>query len=189
MAKKRLEFVQKLKNHFGDKIDIYGKGILDFEDKWDVLAPYKYSIVIENDFCDDWVTEKFFDCLYSETFTFYYGCPNLEKYVDSITFQRIDINNFEASVIAIERIINDPTHYNKIQNVLKEAKLKSLDKDNFFPWIVSFLDHMNPHLAKTPIKIQSNSDLKSFKIIRKTLNKLKITSLLRTVCGYRSINK
>ena len=66
-----------LKKHFGDQIDLFGRGLNDFEDKWDVLANYKYTVAIENDFCDDWVTEKYFDCILSNTLPFYYGCPNL----------------------------------------------------------------------------------------------------------------
>ncbi len=187
--KKRLEFVQKLKHHFGGKIDIYGRGVLDFEDKWEVVSPYKYSIAIENDFCDDWVTEKFFDCLYSETFTFYYGCPNLEKYVDSRSFQRIDINNFEESITTIERIINDSTHFYKIKDVLREAKYKSLNQDNFFPWAVSFLNKMNPQLSKDIIEIKTNTKMKSFKIIRQVLYKLRITSSIKNIYKCLSTKK
>ena len=50
--KKRLEFVTALKDYFGDKLDVYGRGINDFNDKWDVLANYKYTIAIENDNVD-----------------------------------------------------------------------------------------------------------------------------------------
>ena len=145
---KRIDFMKQIKEKFGDKIDVFGRGIKDFDNKWDVVAPYKYSIAIENDFSDDWVTEKFFDCLYSETFTFYYGCPNLEKYVNPKTFQRIDINDLGKSIEIIEQIINDPLHYDKVKKYLKEEKFKSIDRDNFFPWVVNILENKNSNLRK-----------------------------------------
>lgn len=37
---KRLKFVEKLKSHFGDQIDFFGRGINDFDDKWSVVADY-----------------------------------------------------------------------------------------------------------------------------------------------------
>ncbi|MEQ1733123.1 MAG: glycosyltransferase family 10 [Bacteroidia bacterium] len=173
---KRLEFVQQLKAHFGDRLDVYGRGINDFDDKWDVVAPYKYSIAIENDNCDDWVTEKFFDCLYANTFTFYYGCPNLEKYVDKRSFKRINIDNFEESVATIEAIINDETHYQNVTHSLQTIKLNSLDADNFFPWVVSYLQTMNTNLPKQLVTIQSPQILQHIhnsKISVRIINKLK----------------
>src|SRR5574344_663659 len=45
---RRIEFVRQLKEYYGDKLDVFGRGFNDFADKWDVLAPYKYHIAIEN---------------------------------------------------------------------------------------------------------------------------------------------
>jgi len=92
--KKRLEFCSNLKKHFGDKIDIFGRGINEFDDKWEVLAPYKYSIAIENSVEMDWMTEKIGDCFTSLTFPFYYGCPNIDKYYNENSYQLIDIDDF-----------------------------------------------------------------------------------------------
>ena len=36
---KRIEFIEKLKEHFGDKVDLFGRGIKEVADKWDALAP------------------------------------------------------------------------------------------------------------------------------------------------------
>jgi hypothetical protein len=42
--RQRLEFMRILSDHFGDRIDIFGRGINEIEDKWDALARYKYHI-------------------------------------------------------------------------------------------------------------------------------------------------
>ena len=177
--RKRLNFVQKLKEYYGDKLDVFGRGIFDFEDKWDVLADYKYSIAIENDYCDDWVTEKFFDCLYSETLPFYYGCPNLESYVDKKSFIRIDVNDFDKTIETINLCIENNEHQLRKES-LKEEKIKSLNRDQFFPFMVSILDTMDSNLKKTIIKLTPNTKLS---------NKLKIKSILSKIYPYILLKK
>lgn len=178
--RKRLEFVEKIKNYFGDRIDVFGRGINDFDDKWDVLSQYKYSIAIENDNCEDYVSEKFFDCLYSHTLPFYYGCPNLEHIVDKDSFIRIDINNIEESIKIIEKSIENDEFERRLSILQKESKI-SLNRDSFFPFITNVLDGMNSKAPKQQITIKSDelflvkkSDKKNIfeKIINKLLNKL-----------------
>ncbi|MFH7017997.1 glycosyltransferase family 10 domain-containing protein [Flavobacterium sp. FlaQc-47] len=174
--RKRIDFVKKLKEYFGDQLDVYGRGIVDFEDKWDVLADYKYSIAIENDYCEDWVTEKFFDCLYTHTLPFYYGCPNLESIVNKESFIRIDINDFESSVKIIEDAIKQ-NQFDKRLELLKKESIESLNRDNFFPFLVTILDKI--HTAKERkinFRLKKNEEyflkLKLKKIMEKIINKL-----------------
>ncbi|MFX8844619.1 glycosyltransferase family 10, partial [Acinetobacter baumannii] len=88
--------------------------------KWDTLADYKYHIAIENDSCDDWVTEKFFDPILAYSYPFYYGCPNIHKYISEKSFTRIDINNFNQSIEIIESIIGNDSIYN---NFIDNSKI------------------------------------------------------------------
>jgi hypothetical protein len=152
---KRFNFVQKLKEHFGNQIDVFGRGINDFDDKWDVLANYKYTIAIENNYYYDYVTEKYFDCVYANSLPFYYGCPNLETYVNKDSFIRIDINDFESSIKTIENAINN-NEYEKRTTLLQEQKIKSLQTDQFFPWIVSILENLEMNAVKKEIQLQLN---------------------------------
>jgi hypothetical protein len=174
--KKRLEFVEKLKNHFGEELDVYGRGINDFDDKWEVLADYKYTIAIENDYCEDWVTEKFFDCLYAHTLPFYYGCPNLEKIVDKNSFIRIDINNFEDSIKIIEDSIKNQEFEKRVEALQKES-FESLNRDQFFPFLENILNKMNVMSEKKRIKLKSDFEInkknKLFMFINKIKQKIK----------------
>lgn len=174
--KKRLEFVEKLKNYFGEELDVYGRGINDFDDKWEVLADYKYSIAIENDYCEDWVTEKFFDCLYAHTLPFYYGCPNLESYVDKKSFIRIDINNFEESIKIIEDSIKNQEFEKRIETLQKES-IESINRDQFFPFIVNFLDKLDSNLHKKKVKLLKNEQFSLIEELNKVLKKIKVRIL------------
>jgi hypothetical protein len=170
--RKRLDFVEKIKLHFGDQLDVFGRGIKDFDNKWDVLADYKYTIAIENDDCDDWVTEKFFDCLYTRTLPFYYGCPNLEKMVDKDTFIRIDINDLEESIKTIEKTIEND-EFEKRKNLLNREALKSLDTDQFFPFFAGILDTLDATVPKKYIHLKEQSQFIDKKATNNFVTRLK----------------
>jgi hypothetical protein len=79
---------------YRSRIDgIYGNGYQFIENKLDALRDYRYSIVIENDNCDDFFTEKIIDCFACGTMPIYWGTKNIEKYFDRwglISFDTID---------------------------------------------------------------------------------------------------
>ncbi len=170
--KKRLEFAYKLKDYFNDDLDMFGRGINDFDDKWHVLAPYDYSITMENSYYDDYLSEKFFDCLLAYTHPLYYGCPNAEKYFSDQSFSRIDIKNFDASVETIETILNDKHHYQNHLNYVRAERLKVLNKYNLFPLLVSYMENMNGNAKKQKVTISPQMSLRKYlssikKIIKK----------------------
>lgn len=153
--KKRLNFVLALKEHFKEELDVFGRGFNEIKNKEEALIDYKYSIAIENDFCLDYVTEKFFDCLYSNTLSFYYGCPNLEDYVSENSFIRIDIDDIEKSINIIENSIHT-NEYEKRKNDINKEKNESLNRDQFFPLITSILDGHNLNQSKKSFILNSN---------------------------------
>ena len=56
----RLEFLRRLREHID--LDLYGRGFAPIEDKWQALAPYRYSIAFENAAAPYYFTEKIMDC-------------------------------------------------------------------------------------------------------------------------------
>jgi hypothetical protein len=146
--RQRYEFALKLKEHFGDIVDVYGRGTNNFEDKWDVLAPYKYSVVIENSRHDDYLTEKIADCFLAETFPFYYGCPNIDKYFDRSSFELIDISNFGESIQKIEEYMLDEQHYSRNHSKILESKNKYLQELSLFPLLGSIIQESEDRLGR-----------------------------------------
>jgi hypothetical protein len=171
--RKRLRFVNEIKEHFGDKLDVFGRGINGFEDKWDVLSNYKYSIAIENDYCNNYFTEKFIDCILANTFPIYYGCPNLEKYFPEDSFKRIDINDTEGSIKIIQNVIDTDLYLTKNKQI-SEARDLALNNENLFPFLVNILDNFNPNAKKHWTKINSNNSLVPIPSLnRRIINKIK----------------
>ncbi len=151
-------FVAKLKNHFANKIDIFGRGIKKVGDKWDALAPYKYHIALENSSYKDYWTEKLSDAFLSFCHPIYYGCPNIEKYFDKGMLSRIDIKNPDKAISIIEKIISNNT-FEKSQKKIEEARDKCLNKYNLFALISDFIEkkeaiktNRNPIFHKVCIK-------------------------------------
>jgi len=152
----RLEFVEKLKEFFGDKIDVYGRGINSFDDKADVLIPYKYHIAIENSVQDDYITEKLLDPYITYTYPIYHGAENVYKYFNSESYTRIDIRETERSL----KIIDDVIHRQKYENNLpfiKESRIKVLNKYNIFSKMASMADRPSKNKNRKLVKLKPES--------------------------------
>ncbi len=65
----------------GQPVDILGRGYIPFEAKSEGLAPYRYSIVIENVRERNYFSEKLIDSILCETVPIYWGCPNLRDFM------------------------------------------------------------------------------------------------------------
>lgn len=165
----RIDFVMKLKEHYGDKIDLFGRGFNTFDDKWDVLAPYKYHISIENSQNLYYFTEKLTDTFLAGTFPIYYGCKNIEDYFDSESLEKIDIHDFEGAVKIIDRILEQDL-FSKRQQALIDARKKVLRDYNFFELIAKLCDTLNPDAPKKTVKLRRpHTDINIVNFYRHTI--------------------
>lgn len=143
----RIAFVMRLKERYGNKIDLFGRGINDFEDKWDVLAPYKYHVVIENSSVPYYWTEKLSDCYLTRTLPIYYGCTNVGDYFPREACEPIDIADFDGCCALIDRLIAEDAYASR-KEALDEAHELVLGKYNLFDLIASLCDRLNPEAPK-----------------------------------------
>ncbi len=77
----RLNIVEKFKKDInlfgGNKIDLFGRGFNEIENKEDGLKDYRFSIAIENCQYNYYFTEKLLDCFLTGTIPIYLGCPRI----------------------------------------------------------------------------------------------------------------
>ncbi|WP_371224635.1 glycosyltransferase family 10 domain-containing protein [Roseovarius sp. 2305UL8-3] len=66
----------------GHAIDVMGGGYAPFKRKSDGLAPYRYSLVIENVQEPNYFTEKLVDAILCQCVPIYWGCPNIANFID-----------------------------------------------------------------------------------------------------------
>ncbi|MCD6487459.1 MAG: hypothetical protein J7K35_09080 [Syntrophobacterales bacterium] len=139
---KRKKFLRYIQNDKRVGLDLYGRKTNFIEDKWDGLAPYKYSLAIENTSGPDYWTEKIADCFLSWTVPIYYGCTNLEDYFPEESFIRIDIGQPEESLAKIRRIINQDNWERHIP-ALEKARNLVLNRYQLFPYLSEMI-HSQP---------------------------------------------
>jgi len=145
----RLAFAKQLKEELGDQVDLFGRGIQSFDDKWETLAPYKYAIVIENSSYPNYLTEKLHDAYLAHTYPIYHGCPNVHDYYNTDMLTQIDITEPEKAIQTIKTLIGKAGHYDtKLPHILL-GKEKSLYDHNLFGIIAHQLSQTpltkNPH--------------------------------------------
>lgn len=185
----RIEFVERLKAYYGDQLDVYGRGYRDFEDKWDVLAPYKYHISIENSSQKYYWTEKISDSFLTETFPLYYGCTNLKDYFPEKAFQTIDIHDFQGAINIINQCIKED-RYEKSTSVLKECKELVLEEYNMFNYTAALCDTLDPNLPKekvTMLPCHSMQNWQNFYRYSIERNLFKWKQKLKESCSGKSI--
>jgi Glycosyltransferase family 10 (fucosyltransferase) C-term len=135
----RLSFVEQLKEHFGDRLDWFGKGVSPVEDKWEAVAPYRFHISLENTAERDYWTEKLADAYLGCAFPFYWGCPNLDEYFEVAAFRAIDPARPQRSIEVMETVIAEGLTAERLHAV-ERARDLVLDRYNFFPAIASLLE-------------------------------------------------
>lgn len=181
--KSRINFLNQIKNEFSEQIDIFGSGFSNVQDKFDGLAKYKYSLVIENSSFPNYWTEKLADCFLTETYPIYYGCPNIHDYFPEGSMSIIDIENIEESISIIKNLIASNQYENSLDSIRKSKDL-ILNYYNFFPVVVNYISNIENNTFiirdKNIIKIYpENFYLKKIKGILKISFKF-LDGLLRT---------
>ena len=149
---KRLAFLAYIQRKGSLDIDLFGRAVQFIEDKWDGLAPYKYSLAIENSSSPDYWTEKIADCFLSWSVPIYYGCTNLEDYFPSGSFIRIPIDSPGEAFESVKTIIKRD-NWEKRLPALKEARDLVLHRYQLFP-----------HLSRL-IQAQPQRDLKPAEVV------------------------
>jgi hypothetical protein len=129
---KRNAFREFLRREAPTKVDSFGSGVRYIEDKWEGLAPYRYSIAIENSNSPDYWTEKLADCFLSWTIPLYDGCPNIEDYFPADSLIRIDANDQAASLARIGELLRHDEWERRLP-ALQEARRRVLETHQIFP--------------------------------------------------------
>ncbi len=149
----RLSFLKFIQEKSSMDIDLFGRAVRVIDDKWDGLAPYKYSLAVENSCSSDYWTEKLADCLLSWSLPFYYGCTNLEEYFPKESFIRIDISKPELAIEQIQSAIKN-NEWEKRLPALKKARELILNQYQIFPHLVSQIkSHRASNADRTKIII------------------------------------
>lgn len=174
--KKRLQFLKKLQKA-NITFDLWGRGFTPIKDKWGGIAPYRYSLAIENHSAPYYWTEKIADCFLGWSMPIYYGCTNIADYFPKESFVQIDI----SSPFAIEQIheVISSDRWQQNLDAIKYARDLILEKYQFFPFFSEQIKQLqNTFPNNYPNKI---IDLTAWSPISKTRLKKRFEQLLRKI--------
>lgn len=87
--RRRMAFLEALQGQ-DVPFDLYGRGFRPIADKWDGLAPYRYSIAFENSKAPGYFSEKVMDCFVTMTMPIFFGTPHLGHFFPEDAFVRLD---------------------------------------------------------------------------------------------------
>ena len=121
-------------------IDIYGRGsrqykynrvIGEFNDA-EPYETYSFSICIENTICNHYFSEKVITPLMYNCMPIYFGCKNLNKYLENVVILGGDI---QKDIMVIITILNNPAMYYRKTYTDKNIKSVNLIENlpNIFP--------------------------------------------------------
>jgi hypothetical protein len=127
----RLFWAERLKN----KLDLYGRGIKNFEKKEDAISEYMFSVTMENESYPGYWSEKILDCFACGTIPIYYGDPfignhfNIEGIItldelfnpDDLTIE-LYLSKEDAIIDNFERCLQ----YDVIEDIIFEKYIKNI---------------------------------------------------------------
>ena len=175
--RKRYKLMNRLKGHFKDALDWFGKGESLIDDKWNGLAPYRYSIAIENSAHERYFTEKITDCYLSYTMPIYWGCPNITEYFPKESLIILeDLDDYKACIQQITEAIEERL-FEKSFEAIVEARNLILEKYQVFAFLKDWLDK----------DTQTGKQAKKNLIKEKTFFKRKMTSKQKVYYLYKKL--
>jgi Glycosyltransferase family 10 (fucosyltransferase) C-term len=148
----RISFVHALKTHFGERIDVFGRGFHEIDDKAEGLVDYRFHLALENSDERDYWSEKIADAFIAGAFPFYWGCRNLEDYFPQGSFARVDLADPRAAIATIEAAIAADRD-RSAEAALADAKRRVLIEHNLFALLGRILAQVPRPVWERPRKI------------------------------------
>jgi len=138
------------------KDEIFNKSCYHSLELLNVFNKYKFVFVSENSLGSGYITEKIFNCLFARCIPIYYGCNNIESFINKDCFINMyldtqtknynnyndyndnDNNNNNYNIIQINKINNNEIEYNNIINANKISKY--YNDENYKDKLKKFID-------------------------------------------------
>jgi hypothetical protein len=104
----------------------------------DALVDYRFNLSIENEHQDNWISEKFYDCILTDTIPIYFGCKNIKNIYPEDGYILIedinDVNQINELLVYIEK--NADSIYEQKIKGLKKIKEKYFKEYNLLKKII-----------------------------------------------------
>ena len=129
-------------------VDVFGRenyhnvssfnGNVPDDNRFNVYSQYKYALAVENNSEHNYATEKIWEPILSECLAFYWGCPNLEDYIDSQAFVRLPLDNLDEAVEIMQKAVRENWWDQRI-GAIRAAKKNIMTNLGFFPTLSNII--------------------------------------------------
>lgn len=147
--RKRITFVKKLQAHFGEVVDVYGRGHNPIPDKALAILPYKYHLVLENSYLENSWTEKLSDTWLGYTYPIYLGASNIESCSLPGAMLVLQPDNEEANINAIAKLLQEDPWESSLP-ALRKCRQWVLETTNVFARIDRMIHGAGVHMGSQP---------------------------------------
>ncbi len=128
----RLRLLDHLTQAFPGQIDVFGRGFRQISDKADAIASYRYHLVLENNYCPHFWTEKLADAYLGYSLPIYCGCRNVTDYFPESSMVRIpDVEDHEGAVAIIGDLLKRDPWPERLTDI-RAARIELLERQNIF---------------------------------------------------------
>ncbi len=148
----RMRFLRAIRGRLD--FDLYGRGFDPIADKWDGIAPYRYSIAFENSAAPHYFSEKLMDCFLCRTLPIYYGSPEIARYFPARSILPLDPGDPRAPDRIREIVASDL--WRERRDALEEARRLVLHEHNMFARLARLMraEAEKPASPARPIRIE-----------------------------------
>ncbi len=186
----RMRFLKVLQNQL--EFDLFGSGFQFIKDKWDGLAPYRYSLAIENFSNAYYWSEKLADCFLAWSMPIYYGCTRITEYFPAESMLIIDIHD-PRCVDQVREAVQSNAWENNL-DAIAHARRLVLNKYQLFPFITQQIhaheaeNHAQLHQIKdTFIPSNPRVPLGYTEHLQRLWRRITPTSLRRSIGRFRHL--
>lgn len=167
--RRRMQFLKRIQDEID--FDLFGRGIQPIEHKWDGLAPYRYSLAIENFSNSLYWSEKISDCFLAWTMPIYYGCTHITDYFPAEAMIQIDITAPDVVEQIKAALADDPWPHRL--DAIAHARDLILNRYQLMPFLAQQIRQFdNEHAAPTEKQVVSlypkdlRAPLKTFQLLQ-----------------------
>ena len=156
----RFAFVEHLKNELGDDVEWFGNGVNPVDEKWQGLARFERTLVLENRSDYGVYTEKILDSFLGLSVPIYWGAPDIQKYFPVPRTQQINISDFKGATHQIRKILSSPVSKSDLQNLM-DGKTRVLSNLHFLHRIIKIAEKHRPkNPSPTLVSLSSRGEFR-----------------------------
>ena len=155
--RRRIRFVRRLKDILGDDLDVFGRGFRPVSDKAEAIAPYAYHLVLENNYIDNFWTEKLADAWIGWALPLYLGAPNLAAACGLPDgFVALDPDDEEGNLARIAQCLGRPL-WEERREALARCRAWCLQGTNVFARTAALIRNAPPGIQRLPMSTRPES--------------------------------